>query len=122
MSAIDPAEIQVARADLDTMLPDLCAIQRATETSDGGGGQTTTWPTIASGVSCRVAAAGSGGTQAKADRLTDGTTHTVTFSAGTDVRNGDRLDTPAGLLDVLLVRSGGAWELTRRVDARIVTT
>jgi hypothetical protein len=122
MAAVTPAEIAAARADLATMLPDTCTIQRAMDASDGGGGQSTTWPDVATGVPCRLTPARSGtsGTGKAGDRLNDTTTHIVTFSAGADVQQGDRILIGTIFYQALVVGAGGAWELSRHVEVRPV--
>lgn len=124
--AVSTGEIASARQDMNTMLLDVCTIARSVTASDGAGGQTSDWQTVATGVPCRLAAAsGLPGRSAEsrvADRLLDATTHLVTFPAGTDVRNDDRVTVGTIALEVLLVQSAGALELTRPVQARITDT
>jgi hypothetical protein len=123
---VTPAEIAAARADFATMLPDRCTIQRAVEASDGGGGQTTTWPDIAVDVSCRLTPAQAGGSSGRAasgfagDRLNDQTTHIVTFAAGFDVQQADRIVITGTAYEILGVGTGGEWELARHVEVRPV--
>jgi hypothetical protein len=104
------------------MLPDLATIQRETSTPDGGGGQTTTWPVVATDVPCRLAPLGGGElareSSAVGDRITDQATAVVTFKAGTDVTVADRIVIAGKVFDVTLVKPRGAWELTRRVECR----
>jgi Phage head-tail joining protein len=125
MSVVSTGEIAAARADLASMLPDTCTIQRATDTSDGGGGQTTGWPEVAADVPCRLtpatgATAGNNATRLAGDRLSDQTTHLVTFPAGFDVRQGDRITVTDRTYQAVLIGDGGNWELARHVEARPV--
>lgn len=125
MPAVTTSEITSARADLATMLPDTCAIQRSVAASDGGGGQSTAWPDVATGVPCRLTPAGSGrsgtsGTGKAGDRLNDTTTHIITFTAGQDVRQGDRIIIDTIAYQALVVGNAGAWELARHVEVRPV--
>lgn len=119
---VSTGEIASARQDMNTMLLDRASVARSVTASDGAGGQTSDWQTVATGVPCRLAAASSGGEARTADRLLDATTHLVTFPAGTDVRNDDRVTVGDITLEVLLVQSAGALELTRPVQARITDT
>ena len=124
MTAITDTELAAARADLATMLPDLCTIQRAVDTSDGGGGQSTTWPDLAADVPCRltpaIAARAGAGTALAGERLNDTATHIVTFAADTDVQIGDRITVDTTAYEALVVGNGGAWELSRHVQVRPV--
>lgn len=121
MSALTAAEVAAARADLATMLPDACTIQRASRASDGGGGYTETWPPIATAVPCRLSAKTTvtGPTVGEhGDRTTDDTTHTVTLTAGQDVQLGDRIVIGTATYEVLLAKTAGAWELARHALVR----
>jgi hypothetical protein len=122
MPAVTTSEIAAARADLATMLPDTCTIQRAVKASDGGGGESTSWPELATEVPCRLTPAGSAGsgTGKAGDRLNDTTTHIVTFTAGQDVQQGDRIIVNTIAYQALVVGSGGVWELSRHVEVRPV--
>lgn len=73
-------------------LPDLCSIQRVTETSTGDG-TTSSWSTVASGIACRVSPLASGANEAiGADQsMTAVSQWTVWLPAGTDVTVKDRI-------------------------------
>lgn len=120
MGAITDSELVAARADLATMLPDTCAIQRKTVGSDGGGGQTEIWPDLATGMPCRVtpAVAIRLGSTVAGDRLDSTTTHVITLAAGTDIRAGDRIVVSGVAYGVLVVGDGGQWEMARHVEVR----
>jgi head-tail adaptor len=111
-----------ARHRFAGMLPDLATIQRETSVPDGGGGQTTTWPDIATDVPCRLGPLGGGEQARKAaavgDRITDEATAVVTFEAGTDVTVADRVVIGGRVFDVTLVKPRGAWELTKRCEVK----
>lgn len=122
MSALSASEIAAARADLDGMLPDTGTIQRVQRTSDGAGGFDEAWNPLAT-LPCRLSRVatrmtGSGEYGHQADRLNDQTTHTVTFTAGTDVVLGDRVIIGAVTFEVLAVRTAGSWELARHVELK----
>lgn len=123
MSALSRAEIDAARADLATMLPDLCAIARKQSVSDGGGGTIDTWVDVATGVPCRLhpaaaVAGGGAGVTPGGGRLNDATTHLVTLDAKTDVVLEDRIVVDGGTFEVLAVLSGGGWELQRHAEVK----
>lgn len=54
MSAIDTNMLAAMRTAISELLPDTCSILSLTSVSDGAGGQTETWGTASSGVSCRL--------------------------------------------------------------------
>jgi hypothetical protein len=115
-------QIERARLRFATLLPDLALIERPTKVSDGGGGYTQTWATLADMVPCRLAPVGGGeddrGGAGGGDRISDESTAILTFAAGTDVTESDRVTVAGQRFDVLLVRHRGQYEITRRVEAR----
>jgi head-tail adaptor len=52
--SLSSAEISAMRTAANAILPDTCTIQRVTRASDGMGGYTDTWATLASSVACRL--------------------------------------------------------------------
>lgn len=115
---LSAAELAGMRATADRALPDTCTIQRKTAVSDGGGGTTETWADHATGIACRIAPASGGETGTAGDRVEDETTHVVTLPALTDITEADRLQVDGQVYEVTAVRKRGAWELTRRVEAK----
>jgi SPP1 family predicted phage head-tail adaptor len=111
------AEITAMRATADTALPDVATVQRATTVSDGGGGTTTSWADVAT-VACRIAPAGGGEGATTGERVVDESTHIVTFPALADVTEADRLLVDGQTFNVTLVKQRGAWELSRRAEAK----
>ncbi len=84
-------ELASMRATLTASLPDSCAIQRVSQVSDGAGGYTESWATVAT-VACRVSPSGRQPEErAIADRLSATVSYTVTLPALTDVTTRDRL-------------------------------
>lgn len=105
------------RGTLATLLPDTGAIWRATTTLDGGE-QVKTWAVLAT-VPCRIRPIGGGESQGDVGgRLSDETTHLVTFAAKTDVEEPDVVVIDEQAYEVTAVRKRGAWELTRRVEVK----
>ncbi len=104
------------------MLPDRATIGRPTVVANTSGGQTTTWATLAAGVPCRLSpvAGGEDVTRGRrgGDRIAEEATATITFAAGQDITEADRVTIAGQAFDVQLVRLRGAWELTRRCEVR----
>lgn len=114
-----------ARHRFARMLPDRATIQRSTDAPDGGGGLTQTWAPLAADVPCRLAPVGGGEDSARGgsgggDRISDSATAIVTFRAGQDVTEADRIVIAGQTFDVQLVRRRGEYELTRRVEVKEV--
>lgn len=114
---LSDGQLAAMRATAGRYLPDTCTIQRRTQTSDGGGGTTTAWA-VAATVACRIAPVGGGENSSTGDRISDESTAIVTFPAGTDVTESDRLQVAARTWDVTLVRTRGAYEITRRCEIK----
>lgn len=111
---ISASDLVHMRIELEKSLPDSCQIQRATKVSDGAGGSTETWATVAT-VACRIGPTGRQPEErAIADRLTNLTSWTLTVPALTDARVSDRLVVGSRVFEVagVLARS---HEIARRI-------
>ncbi len=111
------ARVRFSRADL---FPDRATIQRPVVVADGGGGSDTTYPTLAADVPCRLAPIGGGEDDggSAGERISADATAVVTFAAGRDVAESDRIVIDGQTFDVQLVRRRGQLEITRRVEVR----
>jgi len=111
---LSATELAAMRSTLNDSLPDTAQVRRKSLTSDGAGGYTESWSTVAA-VACRVAPSGqSPQERVIAERLTATAIWTVTLPAGTDVRPADRIVVGSRAFEVVgvLARS---YELARRV-------
>jgi hypothetical protein len=90
---------------LDT-LTDTCTIQRRGKVSDGKGGFTITYTTLASGVACYVApqSAMRTGEMVVAGKITSLTDYVVSFVTGQDVVDTDRIIWNGLMLEVVGTR------------------
>lgn len=115
------AQIASMRSTMNAALPDTATVQRKQTVSDGGGGQTASWVTVAT-TACRFSpvGGGEGGTSTTGGRVAEETTHVVTVPANQDVTETDRLIVNARTFEVTSVRQRGAWELSRRVEVKEV--
>lgn len=115
---ISAGELAEMRTELDASLPDSCAIQRPTDASDGALGQTRTYGTVAT-LACRLAPRNFDrqDEQAIADRETAIRAQLITFSAGADVRERDRIVAGGRTFEVQSIDGPRSWELSRRVQA-----
>lgn len=84
--------VDFLRSLSDQFLPDLCTIQRATDTASGDG-TSQSWATLASGVACRVSARGRSASEAVggAQAIRAATEWTIWLPAATDVTVRDRI-------------------------------
>ncbi len=111
---LSATDLAAMRSTVDASLPDVAQVQRRTLTSDGAGGYTESWNTVAT-VACRVAPSGqSPQERVIAERLTATSVWTITLPAETDVRPADRLLVGTRTFEVagVLARSE---EIARRV-------
>ena len=107
-------ELAGMRETLDLSLPDTALIKRATSVSDGRGGRTQTWTTVAT-VACRVAP-----DTTRAESLVSGVVVSVqrwmlTFPSETSVRPDDRIVVATRTFEVVDVRSTRSYEVSCRV-------
>lgn len=109
------AEVTAMRLTLDSSLPDLCDIERATVASDGRGGFTETWAAVESDVACRIAPDTTRAEVVVGDRLTNTQRWMVTLPAGQDVVNTDRIVSGSRTFTVVDVRSARSFEVSCRV-------
>jgi head-tail adaptor len=121
---LSPSDIARARRPFVDWLPGTAVIQRATNTSDGQGGQTQTWSPVAT-VRCRLSPlkggepATTGRSSANlGDRAVDERTYVLTFAAKTDIGMADRAVVDDTTYEVTNVRTRGELELSRRVDVK----
>lgn len=94
-----------ARLVQTSFLPDTAKIERKTRASDGAGGFTETWATIAASAACRVTAENSGAALSQVaallgERETAYRVWRVTMTYGTNVLVGDRVTTRSQALRV----------------------
>ncbi len=112
-------QLMRARKRFAALLPDRATIARSTTVYDGAGGSEDTFANVATSVPCRLSPVGGGEDAASSgERLSDEAEVTITFAAGFDVRDSDRVTVGVQVFDVLLVRLRGQYEMTRRVEAK----
>lgn len=112
-------QILRARKRFATLLPDRATIQRPTTVYDCAGGSTDTWADVATAVPCRLSPVGGGEDEpSHGERLSAEADVLITFAAGMDIKDSDRITIGAQVFDVLLVRLRGEWELTRRCECK----
>lgn len=112
ISAGDLAAMQVVLAG---SLPDTCTVKRNTPASDGQGGSTESWSTVAT-VACRISPGGlSPQEQVMAARITSALVWVITLPQGTDVTAKDRITAGTRTFEVASPLAPRSWELARRV-------
>lgn len=110
---ITTREAAALAADVATVLPSTGLIQRATTASDGAGGRTRSFATVAT-VACRITPDAMGAREVLSnDRLRDSEPYRVAFPEGTDVRLGDRVSIGGMVLSVEAVRTPRSVEVER---------
>lgn len=110
---ITTRELAALATDVATVLPTTATIQRASTASDGAGGRTRTFSTVAT-VSCRITPDAMGAREALGnDKVKDTEPYRVAFPAGTDVRLADRVTISGLVLSVEAVRTPRSVEVER---------
>ncbi|MCU0503877.1 MAG: head-tail adaptor protein [Anaerolineae bacterium] len=108
------ADLTAIRSAANASLVDTCLIKRATSTSDGVGGYTSTWTTTAT-VACRVAPARSPAELHLAERVAAVQGWTITLPYNTDVLPTDRLMVGSRTFEVIGRLAAETYETARRV-------
>jgi hypothetical protein len=110
---ITTRELAALALDVATVLPSSAQIQRATNTSDGAGGRSRAFSTVAT-VACRITPDAMGAREILGnDKIKDTEPYRVAFPAGTDVRLADRVVIGALTLSVEAVRTPRSVEVER---------
>lgn len=111
---ISAADLASMRSAMDQSLPDSCDVVRATIASDGAGGETTGWASVAT-VACRVSpATGREGLIAAA--LASVGPWIVTVPAETDAGVTDRIAWRGRTFEISSVLAPSTWEIARRLN------
>lgn len=114
---LSTADLDAMRSTLNQSLPDTAQVQRVTRTSDGMGGFTETWATVAT-VACRVSPSGNTPTeQVAAERVQDHVLWTLTLPAETDVTAADLIVVGSRTFEVVGVLAPRSYEIATRVVA-----
>lgn len=101
------------RATAELALPDTCQVQRATKASDGAGGFTEVWATVAT-VACRLSPSG-GAEKIIAEKLSQVNPVTITVPVGTSVQTGDRIVVRGRIFEFQALTDRGAWGIVRKL-------
>jgi SPP1 family predicted phage head-tail adaptor len=115
---LTPCEISRLATDVATVQTDTITLTRATSASDGLGGRTNTFTTVAT-YAARVSPVSTQQAEEEigAVRLKDGMYYRISLPAGTDIRTGDRVNYGSLVLSVEAVMSPGTLEIERKAFA-----
>lgn len=111
-------ELANMRAAQIAALPGTCTISAKTETSDGMGGRTESWSTVASGVACRLSPMQAMGADVEAvvmEHFQGRSLWQLTIPVTQAISHNNRVTVAGTTYEVVQVRDGGQWETARRV-------
>lgn len=94
-------------------------IQRNTPVSDGRGGQTANWATLAT-TTCRIKPPGRNDQRIVGERLVLDNRFTLAFAAGTDITTGDRVQAGGSQFEVNESAAPLTYEIERLVYGTVV--
>jgi len=117
MNALTADEIEAMREAQEDALPDSGTLARATLASDGTGGHTQTWATVATAVACRLGKPDRKALEI-ANRLGIDVTVTVTMVAETDAHVGDHFTVDSVTYTLTHVAEPESWETARQCLAK----
>ena len=116
MRDFSAAELVQMQVEVNSALPSSGTIKHVTRVSDGAGGYTETWATVAT-VNCRIDALNamrdSQTLRVYAARLGERQANWICFPAGTDVQEGDEVTVDSVVYEVMGILVEG-WELVRQ--------
>jgi SPP1 family predicted phage head-tail adaptor len=112
---LNAAELTAMRATHTAALPEVAAISRPTRSSDGAGGYTTAWATVAT-VACSLAQP-SGGELEIANQAQQPLAWVITLPYGTDVAVADRIVISETTYEVFAVLGAHSFSTALRVLA-----
>lgn len=108
------------RAASDAALPGTAVLHRNTLSSDGMGGQSSSWAAYGT-VACRVAPGGAGGGERIAGGEFQGVApFVITVPYNTDLTHNDRVVYGGSTYEVLYVDAPRSWAINLRAAARVV--
>ncbi len=99
-------------------LPGTCTISSKSEASDGMGGRTESWSTVAGSVACRLSALQAMGADVEAvvmERFQGRSLWQLTIPVTQAISHSNRVTVGSTVYEVVQVRDGGQWETARRV-------
>lgn len=112
MAYLSAAEIAGMQATADLALPDSATIQRASLASDGMGGYTETWATVAT-VSCRLDPPGNARLDQWQEKIMNRAVYILNTPASTDIQSQDRATVNGSVYEVIGLMDA-SWEITSR--------
>lgn len=114
--SLTAAEIASMRAEADNYLPDTCTIKFATIGQDAMGGQSVTYPTEATGVTCRMDEPKTGGAETAVNQAVGSVVSRIMhFKHDQTVSVQDRVVYASLTYEVIEVLESASWLITRRV-------
>lgn len=120
---LSAAQLASMKATQVEAMPGTCTISGKTEASDGAGGRTETWASVATAVACRLSPMNAMGADVEAvvmERFQGRSLWQLTVSSTQAITNLQRVTVDGTVYEVVQVRDGADWETARRVTlARI---
>lgn len=123
MAILTDADIAYMQDVIDEMLPDVCNILSEALASDGQGGQTSTWGTIASNVACRFDEASRTGTNQLVPiggGLREAHRYVLSLPHDTTIAAHDRVEFGTNTYHVISVNVGASWLAVTRAMLELV--
>lgn len=117
MSGMTANQLAYAREQVAGLLPDTCTIQSRTLTSDGAGGNTETWATVANGsnVPCRVDPVPSQKvTEQISEREVTVTEYMITTAYDSPLATGQRIATGGHTYEIKMLNADHSWNVSKR--------
>lgn len=111
--SLSNAELEYMREDVESLLPDTCAVLSATVTNDGAGGFTEAWGTVTASVACRIDAI-SGKEQLAGGAIDPFHRYVLTVPYDTTLTTSYRIEHGDETYSIISVDSDKSWATCRR--------
>lgn len=111
MTLVSAANLQRAWDLYEESLQDTCQIKAATDTSDGDGGYTQSWPSVTATVSCAVLdlQSGTSGSGGAIDIMASERSKQIMLPRGTSINPSDRVVWSTKTFEVVSVATAGTY-------------
>jgi hypothetical protein len=123
MGLITDADLEMMRSTIEEMLPDTCNILSEALAPDGQGGQTSTWGTVSTAISCRLdEATQTGRTQLvpAGAALREAHRYILSLPHDTVIAAHDRVEISTATYNVVSVNDDVSWHAVMRATLELI--
>lgn len=123
MGLLSDTDVAYMRDTISDMFPDVCTILSEALSSDGQGGQTSSWGTVATNVACRFDEASQYGANQLVPAgaaLREAHRYTLSLPYNTTINAHDRVEIGSDTYNVVNVNVGVSWIAVMRATLELI--